>query len=516
MTETSAPKSALKARKSLPPPSKGSKDPLIGATLQDTYTIVRRVGEGGMSQIYEAHHARLAGRRFAIKVLRARLAKSEAIRDRFQREIKAVASISHPAVVGVFDYGVTSQGWPYMVSEFYDGLDIRACLAKYGRLSIPAVLEIGRVLSEALAATHAQGVIHRDLKPSNIFLEGDFSGKFPDNPAVKLIDFGLSRFLQQEDRSTAAGLVLGTPSYMSPEQAHGRGGDAASDIYGVGAVLYAAVTGEAPFSGKTVKETLVQVMSRRPVRPGKLRPGLPEALEVVIQRAMSREPRDRHGDMEEMVFALSNLQGLPTSVEAKARASALVTPTPRWPVRLRWMGWLVLSAGGGFALTLTSWTALRSSSMGEGVEKSALTSLLVAGGLTLVSGVTVANRRHIGMQIWSNGAQLETWIPQIRRILGAALAAYAVSGLVVGAAPVLVELSAQAGPFRVLHGPEWRGWMPLFALQSLIWMGAAALRERARGTLPTWTKVLSGVPLSCVALLGSAAVLWFGWTWPVP
>lgn len=511
----------------LPPPSGSGTPSLMGATLRDTYTIDGQIGEGGMSQIYEAHHARLGGRRFAIKILRARLARSPSIRERFQREIRAVASISHPAVVGVFDYGTTAQDWPYMVTEFYDGLDIRACLEKYGRLNMAAVLEIGRVLAEALVATHAQGVIHRDLKPSNVFLVGNFNGDFPDTPEVKLLDFGLSRFLEADTRTTASGLILGTPSYMAPEQAHGQGGDELSDVYGLGAVLYAAITGEAPFAGDTIKETLLMVMTRKPVRPGKLCPNISEGLEVVIQRAMAREPRDRYASMGEMVFALSNLQGRPTSVEGKARAVALVAPPTRLPVRLRFSGWVVIAAVIALALVGTSlWGNAQ-------VKTGALRSTVQLALLALSSLVGIvwglrANFRSGRGGAWTDTALLDSWVPQIRRLLGAGLIAYAGASLAVTSAAELLPIALPPLFPRLweqltatsqvsLRGLAWPGWQPILTQVALIWMGVAALGEKRRPrqvrrkrAAPLWSVVL----LLFAATLCSLSLLGAGWTWP--
>src|SRR5262245_42135096 len=241
-------------------------DPLLGTTLIDAYAVDRVMGEGGMGRIYEAHHVRLPAKRFAIKALRPELLSSPNVRARFEREVEAVSRITHPGVVGIADVGTTPLGVPFMVCEHLSGLDLLAYIRRFGPLSNDRAIFMGCRIAEALEAAHAQGVIHRDVKPSNIFLLGAFEPLGPEWDRVKIIDFGLSRVAGRDDQLTATGIVMGTPAYMSPEQARGARTDPRTDVYGVGAVLYAAATGGPPFREKTPQQTLLAVMGKEPVR----------------------------------------------------------------------------------------------------------------------------------------------------------------------------------------------------------------------------------------------------------
>jgi tRNA A-37 threonylcarbamoyl transferase component Bud32 len=490
------------------PPGAVSDDPLIGAVLHGTYVIRRRIGDGGMSLIYEAHHVRLE-RRFAVKVLRAHLASSASIRTRFQREVEAVASLSHSGVIGVVDFGETAQGWPYMVSELLAGIDLRVWLMKFGRLSVPSVLHIGQHLADALAVTHARGVIHRDLKPSNVFLVGDFSSAPPERPQVKILDFGLSRFLDREDHLTTAGLVMGTPAYMSPEQAQAGRGDHLSDVYGVGAVLYAAITGEAPFRGQAAKDTVLSVMSREPVRPRKLQPDMPEGLEVVIQRAMAKKPSDRYPDMETLGVALSNLQGRPTSARSKARASAVAQPRQAWPVRFRFLAlaslaclWLLaagVSAGAGlFEL------------YGAGLRLNGTEWVLLIALLASCMALVWASCMRFWRQAWPNSALLLAWLPRVQGPLLAALAAYGSAALCIRLAGELGGWYAPARAWAEWQSVDWPGWAVLVFLLSLAWAGACVARQSTARSPRVWQQWVFGPVLTALTVVASALLLSLG------
>src|SRR5262245_36460751 len=281
---------------------------LIGTTLLDSYKVERVLGEGGMGRIYEAQHTRIAEKRFAIKVLRPELITSSHVRARFQREIEAIARVTHPGVLTIIAVGSTDRGWPFMLCEYLNGLDLLRYLRRFGALQDERVVHMGCRIAEALEATHAQGVIHRDVKPSNVFLLGAFEPLGPEWDRVKLIDFGLSRFVSRDDQLSKSGVVMGTPAYMSPEQARGSKTDHLTDVYGIGAVLYAAATGVPPFREETQQQTLIAVMSRDPVRPRELNPAISEELEVVIQRAMSKQPEKRQPSMSALRLELSNLE----------------------------------------------------------------------------------------------------------------------------------------------------------------------------------------------------------------
>jgi len=271
-------------------------DPLLGATLGDAYQIVRVVGEGGMGRVYEARHTRLGNKRFAVKMLHAEYARQADVVARFQREAEAASGISHPNVVDVYDVHHTEDGRPYLVGEFLEGEELGDFLQRAGRIPHVLAVRIVRQVCRALGAAHARGVVHRDMKPENVFLVGNLQ-----NPIVKVIDFGISKVGDAGGTAlTRTGMIMGTPSYMAPEQARGDKVDHRADIYAVGGILYRALTGKKPFDSDDPSATLTLVLTEDPERPRALEPSIPQALELVIQRAMAKNPKDRYQSMAEL------------------------------------------------------------------------------------------------------------------------------------------------------------------------------------------------------------------------
>ncbi len=289
-------------------------DTLIGKTLHDTYRIHRLVGEGGMGRVYEAHHTRIVDKSFAVKVLRAELTRSPDVLARFQREAQAAATIHHPSVIGVHDFGHTPDGRPYLVADYLEGTELRALVERVGQLDVELAVHVARRVCEAVQAAHVHGVIHRDLKPENVFLVGP-----PDRPLVKVLDFGLSRFMDARGGApvTKAGVIMGTPSYMAPEQARGERGDHRVDVYGIGVLLYVALTARAPFSEETPQQTLLAVMNQEPDRPRLHNPGIPEALAAIIERAMARDPAARYPSAADLDAALAPFDTLERPLGAR-------------------------------------------------------------------------------------------------------------------------------------------------------------------------------------------------------
>ena len=293
-------------------------DALLGATVGDTFSIVRVIGEGGMARVYEGRHVRLPNKRFAIKVLHHMYAQQPMIVARFQREAEASSGIGHPNVVDVFDIGTTPDGRPYLVSEFLEGKDFATLLDERERIDAAAAVHVVRQVCRALTAAHARGVVHRDVKPENVFLVGDM-----ESPVVKVLDFGISKFDDGGGATlTQTGMIMGTPGYMPPEQARGGKVDHRADIYGVGAMLYRAVTGKLPFDSDDASEALTMVLTQDPPRPRSIQPSIPEALEMVIQKAMAKDPEDRHRSMTELDERLA-----PFDPETSSPVS-LVPPAP--------------------------------------------------------------------------------------------------------------------------------------------------------------------------------------------
>ncbi|HEY5961256.1 MAG TPA: serine/threonine-protein kinase, partial [Polyangiaceae bacterium] len=284
-------------------------DELIGKTLNDTYVVERVLGEGGMGRVYLARHNRIAQKRVAVKVLHPEYLRNTEMLARFQREAETAASICHPNVVVVYDVDRTSRGLPYLVCEYLEGCDLGHYLKEQKVLSQTMAVHVVRQLCEGLRAAHQSGVIHRDLKPHNIFLVGDFSDGVPELPFIKILDFGLSKFIDVTDGQlvTRTGVVMGTPAFMAPEQALGQRADTRADIYGAGALLYTCLTGQVPFEESTPQATVLAVINGEPTRPRVLAPSISEYAELVIQRAMARQPEERYPDMTAMLKALEPL-----------------------------------------------------------------------------------------------------------------------------------------------------------------------------------------------------------------
>lgn len=276
-------------------------DPLVGSILSNTYEVRRILGEGGMGRVYEAQHTRIASKRFAIKALHPEYARRKEVLMRFQREVEAAASIHSPHVVGVFDVDQTEDGQPFLVSELLEGKELGDYLEERGPIPVPFAVNIVRQICKALTAAHEKNIIHRDMKPENVFLCGDLH-----DPVAKVLDFGISRLEGESGNTlTKTGIIMGTPSYMAPEQAKGLRVDQRVDVYSVGAILYQAVTGKIPFDRPDATATLAAVLTEDPERPRAIMPTLPESFEMIIQRAMAREPEDRYQSMAELDAALA-------------------------------------------------------------------------------------------------------------------------------------------------------------------------------------------------------------------
>ena len=311
---------------------RASGDPRIGQVLDARYRLIRRLGEGGMGLVYEAEHVFLKGR-LAVKVLRSDMSDEESI-GRLEREAQSASAIGNPHIVDVRDFGRLSDGATYIVMELIDGVDLLTELRRE-RIHWERAREIGVQIAEALAAAHAQGIVHRDLKPENILLttRGD------EDDFVKIVDFGIAR-MQGARKITAAGRVVGTPEYMSPEQCAGLEVDARADVYALGILLYEMLTQHLPFHHTDLLELLKLQLKADPEPPREVVPDaeIPEALEQIILRCMRKRPAERYRSMKQVSAALTALDpdaGADEPDEAEAVVVGRRRATQRLPVDAR-------------------------------------------------------------------------------------------------------------------------------------------------------------------------------------
>ncbi|HEY7636502.1 MAG TPA: protein kinase [Gemmatimonadales bacterium] len=284
--------------------------------IADRYTIVRELGRGGMATVYLAQDIRNS-RQVAVKVLGPELASAIGT-GRFNREIEIAARLVHPHIVPLFESGV-AEGLLYYVMPLIEGESLRGRLAREGALPVEDVVRIAREVGGALNFAHQHGFVHRDIKPENILLQAG---------TAYLADFGIALAVQgaDQERLTNTGLSLGTPAYMSPEQASGdRRIDERSDIYSLGSVVYEMLAGDPPFEGSP-RVVVARIMTERPVRLGAIRPTIPEAMSEVVGRAMAKMPADRFRTADEFVRALERAQAEP----GRSRWSRIRVPGRWW------------------------------------------------------------------------------------------------------------------------------------------------------------------------------------------
>jgi serine/threonine-protein kinase len=271
----------------------------IGKSVDGRYLVRSLLGEGGMGLVFEADHLKI-GRAVALKVLHERQARNKSAVRRFYREAKAAAAIGHPNICEVYDFGTLVDGRPYLVMERLHGETLAERIARDAVLQFDEAIDILTQVLSGLAAAHEKGIVHRDIKPENVFLAQRPNAA----PMVKLLDFGISKVFAPERKGdeidlTRPGMVMGTPHYMSPEQARGeRDLDARVDLYACGVMLYEALTGCRPFSAPNYDALLLQILSARPRPARELRPALPGAFDPVLETAMAalRDQRYRTAD----------------------------------------------------------------------------------------------------------------------------------------------------------------------------------------------------------------------------
>ncbi len=283
------------------------------------YQLHRKLGSGGMGDVYLGEHL-LLKRTCAIKLIRPEQAGDPTTLSRFEREVQAMATLTHPNTVEVYDYGRTADGTFYYVMEYLPGLGLQELVEEYGPLPPGRAIHFLRQVCAALKEAHAIGLIHRDIKPSNVI--ACQRGGIHD--VAKLLDFGLVQdigtFTSGSDKLTMQGAILGSPNYISPEQASGKNRiDSRTDIYSLGALAYFLVTGQTPFVRETAMELLAAHMKDEPTPPRQLRPELPHDLEEVILMCLRKNPDDRFGDAESLDLALAACDAADQWDEYRAR-----------------------------------------------------------------------------------------------------------------------------------------------------------------------------------------------------
>ena len=301
---------------------KQAAEALVGAVLEGAYRIERLLGEGGMGAVYYATQLRLH-KPVAIKVMAHELSAVSDALARFHREALVTSNLGHPNIVQVFDFSTTPAGQPFLVMEFLDGEDLEHRLRREGRLSAPAMLHIIKQVAAALMATHANDIVHRDLKPANIYLlEAAGAADF-----VKVLDFGISKVRSATTKLTRTASIMGTPGYMSPEQAKGKieDIDERTDQWALACVAWECLAGECPFQGESPLSILFQVVNEPPPPLLPKVPGLRSKVESVVLRALSKNKGDRFASIGDFVAALE---------EAATGTTSKAVPTVQRTVQL--------------------------------------------------------------------------------------------------------------------------------------------------------------------------------------
>lgn len=267
------------------------------------YRVMKLLGKGGMGNVYLAEDPVLK-RRVAIKTLRPELAMHQVSKERFLREACMVSAIKHEHIVTIYNVG-EEQGIPYLAMEFLEGQSLEEIIQKKKRLNWIQIMRLGREIARGLAVAHANGLIHRDVKPANIWLE--VIDKQAGKTRLKLLDFGLAKYAQQEGGVTQAGMVVGTPHYVSPEQARGKELDPRSDLFSMGVVLYRLCTRKYPFEGEDTLSLLTSLAVDDPQPMRNHKPDIPEALDDFVLRLLAKNPADRPGSAKEVADILQDM-----------------------------------------------------------------------------------------------------------------------------------------------------------------------------------------------------------------
>ena len=292
-------------------------DTLINTLFDGRYRILRKLGTGGMANVYLAEDEVL-GRRVAIKILNDRHAGDDQFVERFRREAKNAAGLSHPNIVSIYDRG-EAEGTYYIAMEYLDGRSLKELIVARGPAPIHLAVDYARQILAAIRFAHRHGIVHRDIKPHNVLVDAE--GR------LKVTDFGIAR--AGASQMTEAGSIIGTAQYLSPEQAKGAPVDQTSDLYSVGVVLYELLTGVVPFSGDTPVEIAMKHLSSVPEPPSAKRADVPRDLDMVVMRALGKDPSERYQSAEEMDADLRRInRGVAISPVTEEAATAIISRPP--------------------------------------------------------------------------------------------------------------------------------------------------------------------------------------------
>jgi eukaryotic-like serine/threonine-protein kinase len=295
---------------------------LVGQVVADRYHVLKKLGEGGMGQVYLAEHVKM-GRKSAIKVMNPALVHDADAVARFNREAANASRITHPNVCAIYDFGETPEGLIYLAMEFVEGEPLTDLMTRDGALPVRRAVSIFVQVADALQAAHDLGIVHRDLKPDNIMLTRGREGA----AVVKVVDFGIAKAVggggDDSQKVTKTGLVVGTPEFMSPEQLSGDRLDGRSDLYSLALVLFKMLTGKLPFEATTVQETMIKRLTDDPMTLAAARPDLrfPPGLQGTLDAALARAPTDRYQSAAKFADDVASVVGL-------ERRAGPVTPLP--------------------------------------------------------------------------------------------------------------------------------------------------------------------------------------------
>src|SRR5262245_42616580 len=303
-------------------------EPVLAAgTSIAHYRILSRLGAGGMGEVYLAEDTRL-GRKVALKLLPAKFTQDEDRVRRFEQEARAASALNHPNIITIYEIG-EERGTHYIAMEFIDGQTLRQRMAS-DQLKLPVALDVVIQVAAALAAAHEAGIVHRDLKPENVMLRRD--------GIVKVLDFGLAKLTEQQGTEvdtdaptiaklpTVPGTVMGTPSYMSPEQARAQKVDARTDIFSLGAVLYEMIAGTSPFAGTTIAVVHAAILEREPAPLTHYVPEVPRELKHLVSKALRKDRDERYQTVKDFLI---DLKALKRELEFEARLERSIQPGVR-------------------------------------------------------------------------------------------------------------------------------------------------------------------------------------------